>query len=168
MFVQYAEQREPNTFVSREFLSVFSYEGYQYFIVSINNEVHVTRLCLSDNGDQPSQLSTFASHFELELKCASSESATAATFVNSTEPFGVETVVLAFQVTTSDTFYICAFSLSEINECMDQKFETCINGSGMSGFRRDIQVPCPSLSSQQVDSMVSYIILVSISGLPLA
>ena len=107
-------------------------------------------------------------HFDLELKCASSESATAAAFVNSTEPFGVETIVLAFQVTTSDTFYICAFSLSEINECMDQKFETCINGSGMSGFRRDIQVPCPSLSSQQVDSMVSYIILVSISGLPLA
>ena len=115
MFVEYAKQREPNTFVSREFLSVFHFEDYQYFIVSINNEVHVTRLCLSDNGDQPSQLSTFASHFELELKCASSESATAATFVNSTEPFGVETVVLALQVTTSDTFHICAFNLSEIN-----------------------------------------------------
>jgi len=155
MFVQYAEQREPNTFVSREFLSVFPYEGYQYFIVSINNEVHITRLCLSDNGDQPSQLSTFASHFELELKCASSESATAATFVNSPEPFGVEMVILAFQVTTSDTFHICVFNLSEINDRMDQKFETCINGSGMSGFRRDRQVPCPTLVQEQINSMVS-------------
>ena len=80
--------------------------SYQYFIMSINNEVHITRLCLSDNGDQPSPIGTFASHFDLELKCASSESATAAAFVNSTEPFGVETIVLAFQVTTSDTFHI--------------------------------------------------------------
>ena len=156
MFVQYAEQRESNTLVTREFLTVFSNEGYQYFIVSIENEVHVTRLCLSDNGDQPSQLDTFASHFELELKCVSSESATAATFVNSIEPFGVETVLLAFQLTTSDTFHICAFNLSEINERMDQKFETCINGSGVSGFRREGQVPCPSLLPEQIDSMVSH------------
>ena len=156
MFVQYAEQRESNTRVTREFLTVFSNGGYQYFIVSIENEVHVTRLCLSDNGDQPSPLGTFASHFELELKCVSSESATAATFVNSIEPFGVETVLLAFQLTTSDTFHICAFNLSEINERMDQKFETCTNGSGVFGFIRDIQVPCPSLLPDQIDSMVSH------------
>ena len=155
MFVEYAKQREPNTFVSREFLSVFHFEDYQYFIVSINNEVHVTRLCLSDNGDQPSQLSTFASHFELELECTNSELATAATFVNSTEPFGVETVLLAFQVINAGTFYICAFNLSEINRRMDQKFETCTNGIGMSGFQRDREVPCPTLLPEQIDSMVS-------------
>ena len=153
MFVEYAEQREP----TREFLTVFSNGGYQYFIACVDNEVHVTRLCLSDNGDQPSPLGTFASHFELELKCASSDSATAATFVNSIEPFGVEMVLLAFQATTSesDTRHICAFDLSEINERMDQKFETCINGSGMSGFRRDDEAPCPILLPDQIDSMVS-------------
>ena len=153
MFVEYAEQREP----TREFLTVFSNGGYQYFIACVDNEVHVTRLCLSDNGDQPSPLGTFGSHFELELKCASSDSATAATFVNSIEPFGVETVLLAFQATTSesDTRHICAFDLSEINERMDQKFETCINGSGMSGFRRSGEVACPILLPDQIDSMVS-------------
>jgi len=139
----------------REFLAVFSNEGYQFFIVRINNETHITRLCLSDNGEEPSPLGTFASYFELELKCLSSEFATAANFVNSTEPFGVETVVLAFQVTTSDTFYICAFNLSEINERMDQKFESCTNGIGMSGFQRDREVPCPTLLPEQIDSMVS-------------
>jgi len=76
-------------------------------------------------------------------------------FVKFTEVFGVETVLLAFQVIPSDTFHICAFNLSEINERMDQKFETCINGSGMSGFDRDGQVPCPTLLPEQIDSMVS-------------
>ena len=155
MFIQYTEQREPTVLVTREFLAVFSNEGYQYFVVSINSEAHITRLCLSDNGDQPSTLSTFASHFELELECANSELATAATFVSSTEPFGVETVLLAFQVINAGTFHICAFNLSEINERMDQKFETCINGCGLSGFDRDGQVPCPTLLPEQTDSMVS-------------
>ena len=154
MFIQYAEQREASIDLTREFLTVFSYNGYQYFIVSIDSEVVITRLCLSDNGDQESPLDTFASHFELELECASSESATAATFVNSTEQFGVETVLLAFQVAISDTFHICAFNLSEINERMNLKFETCINGSGISEFR-DREVSCPSLSPEQIDSMVS-------------
>ena len=153
-FIQYAEQREPSILVSREFLTVFSNEGYQYFIVSINNEAHVSRLCLSDNGDQPSPLGAFASYFELKLECANFASATAATFVNSTEPFGVKAVLLAVQVIISDTFHICAFNLSEINERMDRKFETCVNGSGMSGIR-DREVPCPSLLPEQIDSMVS-------------
>ena len=143
-FSEYAVQRETNT-VQREFLAVFSSQGYQYFVASIDNEATITRLCLSDNGNQPSPNSSFASHFELELQCAGSEAATAATFVNSTEPFGVETVLLSFEVPTSDTVHICAFNLSEINERMDQKLETCINGSGDAGFTRDEEVPCSTL-----------------------
>ena len=165
MFIQYTEQREPTVLDTREFLAVFSNEGYQYFVVSINSEAHITRLCLSDNGDQPSTLSTFASHFELELECINSELATAATFVSSTEPFGVETVLLAFQVINAGTFHICAFNLSEINEHMDRKFETCINGRGMSGFSRDRQVPCPTLLPEQIDSMVSPFITIVNNGI---
>ena len=155
IFFHYAEQREPSVQVIKEFLTVFSNEGYQYFIVSINNEVVITRLCLSDSVNWQSPLGTFTSHFELELGCANFEFATAATFVKSTEPFGVETVLLAFQVIPSNTFHICAFNLSEINERMDQKFETCINGTGTSGFERDREVPCPTLAPEQIDSMVS-------------
>ena len=138
-YSEYAEQSEENTSVMREFLIVFTNAGYQFFVASVNNETHITRLCLSDIGDQPSPDGSFASYFELELKCAGSESATAAMFVNSTEPFGVETVLLAFQ---ADGVYICAFNLSEINEQMDQKFETCINESGNAGLRRDLAIPC--------------------------
>ena len=143
-FSEYAVQREPST-VERVFLAVFSSQGYQYFVVSIDNEATITRLCLSDNGNQPSLNSSFASHFELELQCAGSEAATAATFVNSTEPFGVESVILSFEVPTSDTVHICAFNLSEVNEHMDQKLETCINGSGVTGFTRDEEIPCSTL-----------------------
>ena len=143
-FSEYAVQMEPPT-VQREFLAVFSSQGYQYFVASIDNEATITRLCLSDNENQPSPNSSFASHFELELQCAGSEAATAATFVNSTEPFGVEKVLLSFEVPTSDTVHICAFNLSEINERMDQKLETCINGSGVAGFTRDEEVPCSTL-----------------------
>ena len=143
-FSEYAVQREPSA-VQRKFLAVFSSQGYQYFVASIDNEATITRLCLSDNGNQPSLNSSFASHFELELECAGSEAATAATFVNSTEPFGVETVLLSFEVPTSDTVHICAFTLSEINELMDQKLETCINGSGDAGFTRDEEIPCSTL-----------------------
>ena len=124
--------------VSQHFLS----EDYQFFVASINNETHITRLCLSDSGDQPSPNGTFASYFELELKCAGSETATAATFVNSTEPFGVETVLLTFKATSSNSYHICAFNLSKIKEKMDQKFEACINGSGNAGLRRDMAIPC--------------------------
>ena len=154
-FSEYAEQREPSTSVMREFLAVFSHENYQYFVVNVNSRVHITRLCLTDNGNQPSLFGTFASHFELELRCANSESATSATFVHSTEPFGVETVVLTFQVPTSDTFHICTFNLTEINERMDQKFETCINGTGNVGFQRNGQDPCPNFQPEQINAMVS-------------
>ena len=143
-FSEYAVQMETAT-VQREFLAVFSSQGYQYFVANIDNEALITRLCLSDNGNQPSPNSSFASHFELELECAGSEAATAATFVNSTEPFGVEAVLLSFEVPTSVTVHICAFNLSEINERMDQKLETCINGSGDAGFTRDEEAPCSTL-----------------------
>jgi len=141
--------------VMREFLAVFSHENYQYFVVNVNSRVHITRLCLTDNGNQPSPFGTFASHFELELRCANSESATSATFVHSTEPFGVETVILTFQVPTSDAFHICTFNLSEINERMNQKFETCINGSGNVGLQRSGKSPCPIFRRKQTDAMVS-------------
>ena len=156
IYSKYAEQREESTSVMRDFLAVFSNNVYQFFIVSINNETHVTRICLSDNGDQPSPLGTFASYFELELRCANSELATAATFVNSTDPFGVETVLVTFQANTSDTFHICTFNLSEINERMDQKFEACvINGSGNAGLKRDMEIPCQGILPARTDGMVS-------------
>ena len=145
-FSVYAVQTEPSA-VQREFLAVFSSQGYQYFVVSIDNEATIIRLCLSDNGNQPSPNNSFASHFELELQCAGSEAATSATFVDSTEPFGVETVLLSFVVPTSATVHICAFNLSEINERMDQKLEMCINGSGEAGFTRDEEIPCSTLLS---------------------
>ena len=150
----YAEQREQNISVMREFLAVFSNEGYQFFVVRINNETHITRLCLSDNGEEPSPLGTFASYIELELKCLSSEFATAANFVNSTEPFGVETVLVTFQVTNSDMFHICAFNLSEINKQMDRKFEACITASGNAGLRRNMAVPCQDILPNQTEGMV--------------
>ena len=158
-FSEYAVQREPSA-VQRVFLAVFSSQGYQYFVASIDNEATITRLCLSDNGNQPSPSnSSFVSHFELELQCASSEAATAATFVNSTEPFGVETVLLSFVVPTSDTVHICAFNLSEINERMDQKLEMCINGSGEAGFTRDEEIPCSTLLPNA--SVSAYILVLS-------
>ena len=143
-FSEYAVQMELSA-VQREFLAVFSSQGYQYFVASIDNEATITRLCLSDNGNQPSPNSSFASHFELKLQCAGSEAATAATFVDSTEPFGLETVILSFDVPSSDTVRLCGFSLSEINERMDQKLEMCINGSGNIGFTRNEEIPCSTL-----------------------
>ena len=158
MISPYAEQREPDISVMREFLAVFSHENYQYFVVNVNSRVHITRLCLTDNGNQPSSFGTFASHFVLELRCANSESANSATFVDSTGPFGVETVVLTFQVPTSDAFHICTFNLTEINERMDQKFETCIDGSGNVGLQRSGESPCPIFWPEQTDAMVSPIV----------
>ena len=136
-FSEYVVQRELST-VERVFLAVFANQGYQYFVVDIDDQATITR-------NRPSCNGSFASHFELKLRCAGSEAATAATFVNSTEPFGVETVLLSFEVPTSDTVHICAFNLSEINERMDQKLETCINGSGDAGFTRDEEIPCSTL-----------------------
>ena len=147
-FSEYAVQTELSA-VQREFLAVFSSQGYQYFVASVDNEATIIRLCLSDNGNQPSPNGSFASHFELKLQCDGSEAATAATFVDSTEPFGVETVILLFDVPTSDTVHLCGFSLSEINERMDQKLEMCINGSGNIGFTRNEEeveeIPCSTL-----------------------
>ena len=160
-FSEYAVQMETTT-MQREFLAVFSSQSYQYFVANIDNEATITRLCLSDNGNQPSPNSSFASHFELELQCAGSEAATAATFVNSTEPFGVETVLLSFEVPTSDTVHICAFNLSEINERMDQKFEMCINGSGEAGFTRDEEIPCSTLLPNV--SVSAYTLVKATSG----
>ena len=130
-------QREPPA-VQREFLAVFSSQGYQYFVVDMDDQATITR-------NRPACNGSFALHFELKLQCAGSEVVTAATFVDATEPFGEETVLLSFDTPTSDTVHLCAFNLSEINELMDQKLEMCINGSGNIGFTRDEEIPCSTL-----------------------
>ena len=51
---------------------------------------------------------------------------------------------------------MCAYNISTINDLMMQKFSSCLDGVGVSGFAREIPQPCPvGVSEALKQSVVS-------------
>ena len=170
-----AIQEEVDVFRARDFLAVFSFQNFSYFIANLMytddnsvsvHQTRITRVCNDDigNGEQPP---IFTSNYELVLECPNPCSnhddyrPLAATFVNSDHPFGTEVAIVSFGGNCSNDSFrnvLCTYSISEVNRLMDLKFETCLQG-GMDdvGFARNGNtVPCPQLSSVQISQSVSF------------
>ena len=122
--------------------------------------MRVVRFCRDDPGDlsRPPQ---FVSHFELMGKCSGSLSnitniPTAASYVGANSTFGTATLLVTFMGDGKTDQHMCAYSISTINDLMTQKFSSCLDGRGVSGFTREIPQACPvGLSEAQKQSIVS-------------
>ena len=185
-FNPYAYQEETIDVRPREFLTAFKFQNFVYFVVRLDglsgSEVRLVRFCQGDRGgiqpggeDEP----LFASHYEAVLDCSSGSgngngnggSMTAghsATFIDSQEPFGTESVVVSFASLvgmggSATQYSACAYNLSMINELMQRKYNTCIAGGegadNLVGFARDgVQMPltCPTFPQEVITISVSY------------
>ena len=165
-FNRFATQDESSRFTPREFLAAFTDQNFIYFIVRIgtlNNagmqidQLRVVRFCKDDQGFS----TQFVSHFELVGECSGSSSnttniPTAASYVGVKSSFGTATLLVTFMGDGETDQHMCAYNISTINDLMTQKFSSCLDGMGVSGFPRDVPTPCPlGLSEAQKQSVIS-------------
>ena len=184
-FNPYAHQDESSDLRAREFLTSFKFQNFVYFVVrldiAVGSEVRLVRFCQGDRGGiQPGseERPLFASHYEAVLECSSGggngngnggsmPAGHSATFIDSQEPFGTESVVVSSASLTgmggSATQYsACAYNLTMINELMQRKYNTCIAGGdgedNLVGFKRDEDdTPslCPTFTQEVINISVS-------------
>ena len=165
-FVGNARQSELDRFRSREFLFVFEREGFSYYInrVTVANggenreEIRVVRLCNNDTSNDM----VFTSYFEIKLKCIASGVTeqplpTAATFLPSPNPFGVDSIIISVVDSSDSENDVCVYSLPEIHSLMTAKYEECRIGNGMAGLERDGQLQCMPFTPSQLQNPVSLL-----------
>ncbi len=168
-FGQYAYQSERSR-RERTFLTTFSHENFTYFLATVEVytnglveiQIRLFRFCKEDKGKvtEPDAPPIFTSRYEIQLQCSLQDDMRdqelySAVLVKSTEAFGAPTLLLAVAATTAGpdiNDYVCAYSLDEINERIQTKYETCLDGGVVGddqvGFERDgSQNQCTYLST---------------------
>ena len=164
-----AFQVEAKSPSGREFLTSFSYNNYVYFVFQLATasptNTRVARVCANDTGnvvggDNLKRLS----YYEIPLTCVPpglSSSAvstpTAASFFPSSSAFSYDPTIVVSSVIAGNS-YLCAYSLATIDNLINQKYSTCVNGNGYIGFLRnqDTQV-CVLLTPAAFTSSVSRV-----------
>ena len=122
--------------------------------------MRVVRFCNDDPGDS-SRLPQFVSHFELVCECSGLSSSTTniptvATYVGANSTFGTATLLVTFLGDGETDQRMCAYNIDTINNLRTQKFSSCLDGVGVSGFARELPQACPvGLSEAQKQSVVS-------------
>ena len=164
-FNRFATQDEPDRFTPRGFLAAFTNQNFTYFVVWIEvnqaDQMRVVRFCRDDPGDSGSRPPQFVSHFELVGECSGLSSSTtniptAATYVGANSTFGTATLLVTFMGDVEIDQRMCAYNIDTINNLMTQKFSSCLDGVGVSGFARELPQACPvGLSEAQKQSVVS-------------
>ena len=175
VFNRFATQNEFDIVRPREFLAVFTDQDFIYFIVRIGivdntgiqmDQMRVVRFCKDDPGSREQ----FVSHFELIGECSGSSSSTtniptAATYVGANSTFGTATLLVTFMGDGETIQHMCAYNISTINNLMTQKFSSCLDGRGVSGFARDgVPQACPVGLEEEQKQQVSnqYIFMESL------
>ena len=144
-FGVFARQEEVDNRRERRFLTTFSYKNYVYFVTTLQLsapdddevEIRVFRFCHEDQGIS-GRTPLFASRYEIVLQCSPEDAngpivGYSATFVESVEPFGTESILLGVVGTAMNdqiVNYACNYSLDEINRQINQTLEACLGGPG--------------------------------------
>ena len=152
-FGAFAQQDENDNLRERRFLATFSYKNYVYFVTTLQLsadevEIRVFRFCHEDQGIT-GPIPLFASRYEIVLQCSPEDVndivGYSATFVESVEPFGTESILLGVVGTAMNDHivnYACNYSLDEINRQINKTLEACLGGPGENdenviGFARE-------------------------------
>ena len=133
-----ARQSERAAVIPREFLAVFENDVFSYYlnrlVIGENNmeEIRLVRLCHNDSTLDRA----FASHFEIKLQCGDPDLVPTAVSYSPTD----QTVTVSVATETDNS--LCVFELSDINQLMTEKYDSCIAGVGNSGLTRVQTFPC--------------------------
>ena len=161
-----AETKSPS---GREFLTSFSYNNYVYFVFQLATasptNTRVARVCANDTGnvfggDNLKRLS----YYEIPLTClppglssSAVSTPTAASFFPSSSAFNYDPTIVVSSVMAGNS-YLCAYSLTTIDNLINQKYSTCVNGNGYIGFLRNQDTPqCVFLTPAAFASSVSRV-----------
>ena len=160
-------QSETSTQSGRVFLTSFNYNNFVYFVFQLRStntyQTRVARVCGNDTGNTISgENFQRLSYYEIVLTCqAPGQSSsvvsipTAASFLPSSSAFNYDPTILVSSVIAGNN-YLCAYSLTTINNLMNQKYNSCINGVGNIGFSRSGNTPsCVMVTPQAISSTVS-------------
>ena len=129
------------------FLTSFSYNNFGYFVfqLSTNGTAYQIRVARAYCGNETISTESFqllSTYYEIALTCqAPGQSSsvvtipTAASFLPSSSAFNYDPTILVSSVIAGNN-YLCAYSLTTINNLMNQKYNSCINGVGVAGLAR--------------------------------
>ena len=134
-FSEIAARLEMNRFEYFNYYAQFSHNEFVYFVTSpVETETfpRIVRFCQNDTGTRDSD--AFGSDIEIKLGCGQRGVITAATFVNF-PPFTEPTVLISTLIEM--TMHVCTYTLSEIDFMMWNKFQTCLDGKGLTGYNRN-------------------------------
>ena len=161
-----AEAKSPS---GREFLTSFSYNNYVYFVFQLATasptNTRVARVCANDTGnvvggDNLKRLS----YYEIPLTClppgqssSAVSTSTAASFFPSSTAFNYDPTIVVSSVIARNSS-LCAYSLATIDNLINQKYSTCVNGNGYIGFLRNQDTQqCVLLTPAAFTSSVSRV-----------
>ena len=161
-----AEAKSPS---GREFLTSFSYNNYVYFVFQLATasptNTRVARVCANDTGNAVGGDSLKRlSYYEVPLTClppglssSAVSTPTAASFFPSSSAFNYDPTIVVSSVIAGNSS-LCAYSLTTIDNLINQKYSTCVNGNGYIGFLRnqDTQV-CVLFTPAAFTSSVSRV-----------
>ena len=158
-------QTEINSQSLRVFLTSFNYNNFVYFVFQLNSsssttyQTRLARVCGNDTGNNINgEMFQRLSYYEVELRCQGSPAAsmaTAALFVPSSSAFNNDPTIIV-SLLISGNNYFCTYSLTTINNAMNQKYSQCVNGVGVAGLARTDTTLCISLSSMIIANTVSH------------
>ena len=151
-----ARQSERNSGTPRHFLLVFDNGEFSYFVSRMYSIVKdsfvtgLTRLC--NNDTTPNRV--FASHFEMELACGDLHTIPTAASYSSLD----QTITLSV-VRGEIENLVCIFEISEINQLMTEKYDSCRAGVGLSGLSRVNRFGsrCVEFIGDRLTNPVSYL-----------
>ena len=158
-------QTEINSQSVRVFLTSFNYNNFVYFVFQLQSsssttyQTRLARVCGNDTGNNINgEMFQRLSYYEVELRCQGSPAAsmaTAALFLPSSSAFNNDPTIIV-SLLISGNNYFCTYSLTTINNAMNQKYNNCVNGVGVAGFIRTDTTQCMSLSSTIIANTVSH------------
>ena len=154
-FMILAFQAESTPFVMREFLTAFQHQGFSYYVVIDSIvQTRVVRICNNDT----TAFTAFDSYFEIQLECGTYYGIavpTAATFVSLDS-------TIAVSVATDTENLLCVYELSQINQLMFDKYNSCRYGEGVAGLARQMTFNCVLFDEDRLNNPVMLVSVIII------
>ena len=151
-----ASQSERAAVIPREFLAVFENDVFSYYLNrfinsdnenNIMEEIRLVRLC--HNGSTPD--TAFVSYFEIKLQCGDPDLVPTAASYSPTD----QTVIVSVATDTDNS--LCVFGLSDINQLMTEKYDSCRAGVGSAGLTRVELFQCVEFVGERLTNPVSFV-----------
>ena len=139
--------------IGGQLLVSFSYRNCVYFVLQLKQgttyQIRVAKVWRNSTAVSGESLQNLSHEVPLTCQAPGQSSSavstpTAASFFPSSSAFNYDPTIVVSSVIAGNS-YLCAYSLTTINMLMNEKYNACVNGAGMTGLSRiGNTVPCDS------------------------